>query len=379
MKNSCEWIVIKTSNKERFFLKCREKNITILNCIEEKETIRIKIYTSDYKKVKSIWFIEIIDREPLGMNLIKKKWKKNKIFFVALAIGLCMLYLFSHLILSVEVIHSSEEIRFLVSTALEEKGIKKNTWKKDYQEIEKIKEEILDMYPDKLEWMEIETTGMKYIVRIEERKMEEENTTPKSCNVIATKDGIIKEMIYSSGEAIFKRNDSVKEGDILISGTIKKDEETKNYVCATGSVYAEVWYEVHSSIPLTYETFTKTGKVRYNIRLKNNGYNDFLLKSRVDTYEEEDSSLFTLFGTEVLLVKQYETTKTTNTYTEEEAEQKALEEALDKITLTLEEKEKIIAKKVLKKEVNNSTMNIEVFVSVLEQIGERQEFEVMEE
>ena len=46
--------------------------------------------------------------------------------------------------------------------------------------------------------------------------------------------------------------------------------------------------------------------------------------------------------------------------------------------MTLDEKEEIIAKKVLKKEVNNSTMNIEVFVSVLEQIGERQEFVVEE-
>ena len=63
---------------------------------------------------------------------------------------------------------------------------------------------------------------------------------------------------------------------------------------------------------------------------------------------------------------------------ENEAADKALELALEKISSTLEEKEEIIAKKVLKKEVNNSTMNIEVFVSVLEQIGERQEFTVEE-
>ena len=49
-----------------------------------------------------------------------------------------------------------------------------------------------------------------------------------------------------------------------------------------------------------------------------------------------------------------------------------------KIKSTLEEKEEILTKKVLKKEVNNSTMNIEVFVSVLEQIGTRQEFQIEE-
>ena len=88
--------------------------------------------------------------------------------------------------------------------------------------------------------------------------------------------------------------------------------------------------------------------------------------------------MFTLFGTEVSFVKQHETVKKVFTMEENEAADKALTLALEKISATLEEKETIIAKKVLKKEVNNSTMNIEVFVSVLEQIGERQEFTVEE-
>ena len=62
-------------------------------------------------------------------------------------------------------------------------------------------------------------------------------------------------------------------------------------------------------------------------------------------------------------------------YTEEEALNKALEEVDSKITSTLDENEKILYKKVLKKEQNNSTMDVEVFVAVLESIGEQQEFE----
>ena len=208
--------------------------------------------------------------------------------------------------------------------------------------------------------------------------MKEEPTTPRACNVVATKDGIIKEMIYSKGSSLVKQNDVVKKGDILLSGTIMKDEEIKNVVCATGKVYAEVWYTVKISVPMTYDEEEKTGKVRYNIRLKNKGYNDFLFKSRVEEYTEEAKFLFSLFQTEVSFVKQYETIKNTKTYTEEEALNKATTEALAKIESTLEEKEEILTKKVLKKEVNNSTMNIEVFVSVLEQIGTRQEFQIEE-
>ena len=195
---------------------------------------------------------------------------------------------------------------------------------------------------------------------------------------MAKKTGLVTKIEAESGEVVTKKNAYVKKGDILISGTIKKDEETKNYVCATGSVFAEVWYSVKASVPLSYETKEKTGKVRWNIRLKNNGYNDFLFKSRLENYVEEDKNLFTLFKTDIIFAKQFETINKTVTMSEEEAQNKALDLALEKISATLEEKEKIIDKKVLKKEVNNSTMNIEVFVSVLEQIGTRQEFSIVE-
>ena len=378
MKDSYEWVSVKVSNPDRFFLKCHEKNIAIYEIQRMNNEVKIKIQTKDYSKLKQIWFIKIKKIEPIGIQALKKKIQKHHIFLIAIGIGLVFLYVLSHIMLSVTVVHSNQDIRFLLMNALEEKGIKENTWRKSYQEIEKIKQEILDEYPDQLEWLEIEVNGLDYIVRVEERKLEQEDSTPEACNVVATKDGIVKEMIYMNGEALFKRNDSVKKGDILISGTIKKDEETKSTVCATGSVYAEVWYTVKASVPLSYEEYELTGKTRWNIKLKNAAYHDFLFKSRLETYDEEITPLFTLFGTEVSFVKQHETVKKVFTLEENEAADKALTLALEKISATLEEKEMIIAKKVLKKEVNNSTMNIEDFVSVLEQIGERQEFTVEE-
>ena len=359
MTDSYIWVEVKTTSNERFFLKCQEIQVFLYDVVEEKDRLKIKILEKDFKKLQKIWFIKVKKVQDLGWKALKEKGKKYHIYLISLAIGLVFLYVISHIILSVEVIHSNQDIRFIVSNALNEKGIKK---------------EILDMYPEDLEWLEIETKGMKYIVRVEERKLEEEKNEPQACNVVASKDGIVKEMVYSSGEAVYKRNDSVKKGDILISGTIKKDEETRKTVCATGSVYAEVWYEVSVSIPLTYETHEKTDKVRWNIKAKNNGFNDFLFKSRLENYEEDATSLFTLFGTEFFFVKQYETTVKELVMNESTALDKALKEIDEKISLTLDEKEEIIAKKVLKKEINNSTMNVEVFVSVLEQIGERQEF-----
>ena len=90
---------------------------------------------------------------------------------------------------------------------------------------------------------------------------------------------------------------------------------------------------------------------------------------------EERHRLVILFGTELHFVRQKEVIEEEKNYTEEEALNKALEEVDSKVSSTLDENEKILYKKVLKKEQNNSTMDVEVFVAVLESIGEQQEFE----
>ena len=63
---------------------------------------------------------------------------------------------------------------------------------------------------------------------------------------------IIDPTITNKGQEIKQVGDYVSEGDILISGEIKFNEETKNIVCASGDVYAEVWYTTEVKLPLNY-------------------------------------------------------------------------------------------------------------------------------
>lgn len=368
------WVEVEQKKKDRLFLKCFKNRIPIYETSQIGDKLYIKIKESDFSKIKKFWFVKVKKNDVTGFYKLKENIFKYHIFLFCLIIGLGLLFIFSHVMVSVEVIHSKKEIRDLVFETLKEKGIKKNTFRKNFQEIEKIKNEILHMYPEKLEWMEIEVHGMNYVIRVEERKIEEEKKEKDACHIVAKKDGIVKKMIYSKGQAVVLVNDSVKKGDLLISGIIKKDEETRGVLCATGEIYAEVWYQVSASIPMNYDELVRTGKKRFNLRLRNSYYDDFIFKSRLDNYEEEKKSIFQILGNEFFFVTQYETLKKQKSYTEEEALEVALESITDKINATLSIKEEIIEKKVLKKEINNSTMNVEVFVSVLESIGEMQEF-----
>lgn len=372
--NSFLWIEIDAKQKSRFLLKCFKCKIPIYETYEEKNCFFFRILDKDYAKIKKFWFIKAKVKEETGFLKIKKEILHHHIFLIALLLGIFFLFFLSHMIVDVKVVHSNKEIRELLEAALQEKGIKKNSLRKSYEEIEQIKKEILNQYPSKLEWIEIERTGMKYIVRVEERKIENKEEEKTSCHIVATKDGIIKDLIYSKGVSLVKVNDVVKKGDILISGIIKKDEEERNIVCASGNVFAEVWYQVSASVPMEYEELIKTGKKRYNIRFQNSYYDDFIFKSRLNQYVEEKKEFLNVLGQRFFLVTQYEVRSEKKKYTESEALERALNEVLEKINSTLSEKEEIIDKKVLKKEINNSTMNIEVFVALKESIGEVQEF-----
>ena len=374
MKNYC-LVEIDCMNQERFLKSCQTIGIDIYHTEYQNEKWIITIQEEDISKLKRIFYIHYKVIGYKGIRQIRKNIQKNKIFLVCVLLSLCVLYFLSHLILSVEVIHSSKEIRTLILNELEERQIAKYHFKKSFKELEQIKEEIIKKNPTIIEWMEIENVGMKVKVRVEERKLQKETNPKEACHVIAKKEGIIKSLSYSKGEALVSRNDFVKKGDILISGIIHKEEEEKNVVCATGSVQAEVWYKVSLSYPLNYEENKRTGKKRKNIKIQNNRINSFLFKSRIQTYEEENQFLFEIFDTKIYLTTQHEIIKEKKTYTEEEILKRLDSMIEEKFSTMLQEKEKILSKKVLKKEENNGIMNVEVFVSVLEDISMTQEFQ----
>ena len=304
-----------------------------------------------------------------GLYKIKTLIRKNHIFLICLLVALILFWLLKNTIVSVEVIHSDKKVRQLVSEELENYNIKRLTFKKDYQTLQKIKNKILAKYPDKLEWLEIENVGMTYKVKVEERILTKIKEDDGYCHIVATKNSIITKITNSLGEQIKTSRDYVSKGDIIVSGDILVGEEVKESLCAKGEAYGEVWYTVKVNIPLTYEEKQKTGKMRYNLKYKYSKEEKSILKPRFKNYVSQDNKLFSLFNTSFYLEKQYEVTKKAKTYTQKEALEQAINKAKEKIQLQLNDKERILTQKVLKISENNSTMNVEIFVAVEEKIS----------
>ena len=368
---------IKTSKKTSLLLKLNHLNADIKNISYEKDALKFLILEKDLKRVKKYllsYEVEIIDYT--GIYKLKQELKKNNLMIIAIIFAVIIFLILSNLIVSINVIHEDRNLRELITDALKERGVTKLSFKKSYDEYEKIIASIKEEYQDKIEWLEIDVEGMIINIRVEPRIINNYGKDYSTCHIIASKSGIIKSITTKKGVAQVSINDYVKKGDILINGAIKLNEEVKNTVCADGSVYAEVWYNVNASMPMTEKTSQDTGKMRYNLMIKRNDQETVILKSRVGKEKRvENIFLFSIFGFEIYLQKEYEVKVEETRYNEKKAETKIIELIYEKLDLKLDNFEEIISEKVLQKEIKNNNIYIDMFVAVKEEIGVKEYFD----
>jgi len=373
------WVEVKTNHSSRILMKLFKQQIEVEEVSYLKDGIQFKILREDYVKLKKIVGYRFRKVRDAGLfhwkHLLRLKW----LVFTGILLFVLFILAISHVIVDVKVIHSNREIRTIVTKALEEHGIKKLTIKKDFSELEQIKAQILQEYPEQLEWLEIEVSGMRYIVRIEERIITVPEEKKERCHIVATKSAIVHSMMYSAGEAKVAVRDFVSAGDILISGSLMVNENVTSSVCATGNVYGEVWYTTKISLPMNYEKKQETGKKRWNFMVSKGDVDTFIFRPRVEHYVNEKKRLFSIFGYEFYFVIQKEVNLSMETYSSSDALTEAMRLVDEKFQAKLSDQEFVLDKKVLKKAINNSTMDIEVFVSVIENISKQEEFQEIKE
>lgn len=377
-------IKVEGRNIERFLKRLYSHEIPILKIKNQTyKGVIICIYEKDLETVLSLkTTYEITVLEQYGFGKLKKWFYKNIFLFGFLVLGYICLLLLTNTIFNVEVIHNDPNLRNLLYQELEHYGIKKYKFKKSYQQIEKIKKQIIEAHKDSIEWMEIEETGTKYIIRVEERILNKDDKNNELQEIIAAKPAIIKGIEAKSGEIVKNINDYVKPGDVVISGNLKIYEEVKNQVRAEGTIYGEVWYNVEVEYPLHYYEELVTGKKKtvYSLHFLNNHFDFFNFKP-FKQVKSKDSIIVknNVIPFSIVKEEQQEVKIINETYTKEEAIKKAFQEAREKIETNLTGKEHIINMKELKVVENDSKIVVDIFVTVYEDITGTQKLEPLEQ
>ena len=348
-------------------------NIIKLIPISYKEAHIILNY-NDYKKLtkyRTIYKISIIDN--YGKLKIKKTLKNNTILLISLLIGIFVIILLSNIVFSIDIIHEDKSIRKLIKNELKKNGIKKYSFKKNYKSLERIEDKILKDNKDKLEWIEINESGTKYIIRIEERKIDKPKEKTEYQSIIAKKKAVITEIKAISGEKVKQVNDYVNKGDVIISGYITLPDNSTKPTMAKGEVYGEVWYKINIDYPYIYQEENLTGKSKivyvinfYNYRISLFNFNKY------KSFKSKNKILLTNNLSTINLVKekQYELIVKDEVYPEDIAITKAKDYITKKIMKDNPNIKKVKNITILSKEEKETTIDLKLFVSVIENIGE---------
>lgn len=325
-------------------------------------------------KLKTIYNIKIV--RYYGKLRIIKRIKKDIFILSSLLISLLLIYTLSNVIFKVEVIHSNKNIIKLVTKELEDNGIKKYKFVKNYQEIEQIKNKILEENKNTLEWLEIIREGTKYTIRVEERIINNKPKDNKIYNIVASKNAVIKNIYAESGEKIRSINTYVKKGDIIISSDITLPNNEKISKTASGKVQGEVWYNINIEYPYQYHEIKYTGNKKkvlvLNLLNKRISFFDF---HKYKTFNRNIKYIFNNNITPISLIyeDEYETNIINEVYDYNTAKEKAITKAKDKILEKYPNIKDITNIKIIKEEDKKNKISLNLFVTCLEDITEYQE------
>jgi hypothetical protein len=365
---------IKITGKDpKYFLRhLIVKKIKLYNIIEDHDGISLTVDEVDYAKIlkmKTSYNIKIVNR--FGVAKLRYLLLKYKyiLFFLFLTLGLMIIL--SHFIFFIDVIHSKEEIRELVENDLKEFGISKYRFRVSYAKKEEIRNKILEKEKDKIEWLEIDRIGTRYIVNVEERLIKDNKVDNEVRDIVAKKDAMILNIEAETGEIVRKKYEYVRKGDTIVSGTIKNKEDEVSKVKAEGKVYGEVWYSVTVELPKKYYEEKKTGKTSkaLTLRIANKKVSVPFSKDN-KSYISEDSPILenNLIPIRLVLETKHEIEIIDKEYNMGNSSSEAIKLATKKLEDRLDEQSMILSKKVLKKTLKNSKIIVEIFFKVRENI-----------
>lgn len=239
-------VIIEGFFVERFINICRSNNIALLDIERENNTyLKIKILKSDFKDIRHIakkTKCKIKIAAKAGVPFLVNKYRKRKIFAIAILVIAIFVFVSTKFIWNIEVNGNEkiakEEILEMVSEYGINKGILKN--KIDTDKISNL----IRLERDDISWIGITLKGTNVIINIKESiEIPEVINKDEVCNIIATQDAKISKIVVHSGTARVSVGDEVKKGDLLVEGVMEGVHLGNRSVHAdaivTGLIYVE--------------------------------------------------------------------------------------------------------------------------------------------
>lgn len=247
-------------NPERIFNLSIKNRICLWDSKKSKDAIECSVSIGDFKRIRPI-----IRGSKIKMHILEKIGIRFKIYKnrrrYGVVVGLAWLLIFLKLMSGYIWVIDIEGNRKLsdseIISVLETIGIKEGMRSSEIDS--KTDRERLLLKTDKLAWASLNVEGSKLTVNVSEVKSTKPENT--ACNLISNADGIIKKIDVTSGNCLVKVGDTVKKGDVLVSG-IKETGTKTEFIVSQGEIIADVKREISLNEERNQTVKAFTGKTK---------------------------------------------------------------------------------------------------------------------
>lgn len=364
---------------ERFINICRNNKITIWNLKRDKNVkLDLNIGVHDIKKIAKIakkTKCKMKIKNKKGLPFIFNKYKKRKIFLIALILIIILLGIASNFVWNVEIIEENNQKIDNIYEDIADTGLVFGKLKSQINTKEIINK--VRLKRDDIAWMGIELKGTNAIVRVVKSTSKPEIIDDSDyCSIVSDKIGVITKINAQNGTIASKVGDTVNIGTTLINGWMEGKYTGIRYVHAKGDIEAKVWHTKSRKIMYRNIEKNETGKCenKYKIKINNFEINFSKRLSKFQIYDtidiENKFKIASDFYLPVSLIKTVnkELKEEERVYTVEEAKELGIKQLQDELDAEVENKDKIV-NKIINTYEDADGIDIQVTYEVLENLG----------
>lgn len=224
----------------------------------------------------------------VGLPFICFRLGRRKGLVTAGVFFLAILYFLTSFVWFIEIKGNKRVDTHAIIQIAAENGLKSPVWRKDVN-TKKVETALMSKFPQ-LAWAGININGTKAVIEVEEKTSIHVEKNIVEC-LVAKADGLITQLLVISGQPLVKEGDTVKKGQMLITGLLGQEENQGN-IPAKGKIKARVWYDFYREGYSKQEVYSRTGRKAKALWLKiGDRYYHFrgVDSSPYPKYEQEES------------------------------------------------------------------------------------------
>lgn len=292
-------IRVEGASPERLLNRMLQADIPVWNVRRQGNDMLAEMRAKDFARVHPLrrglrCRVHVAERHGVPFLLARARFRKGLVFGLALGAMLILLAQTRVWAIRVEGLYQVPEA--VVQGALVQQGVNAGMARRAVEPL--ALSEAIRAYDDRIAWAGAHLDGVALFIRIVEAEpVPELPDKSLPADVVAGKDGIIRQVTALNGKPAVQPGDAVRKGDLLVRGDITREGAAEQLlVHAEGEVMAEVIYIAEVTLPGTRRALARSGRETAYRALHIAGYPVYKSAAGFEQYELAEDSAAVMRG-----------------------------------------------------------------------------------